>query len=68
MLFQILDREQDVGTVLDDLAEQAPQSTVGLVEHAGRIQDRTVDAAALEDANILQLCAVGCEQVVGVDL
>ena len=68
MLFQILDREQDVGTVLDDLAEQAPQSTVGLVEHTGRVQDRTVDAAALEDADILQLCAVGGEQVVGVDL
>ena len=39
--------------VLNDLTEQPLQSTAALVEHAGRVQDGAVDAAALEDADIL---------------
>ena len=65
---QILDREQDVGAVLNDLTEQPLQSTAALVEHAGRVQDGAVDAAALEDADILQHHAVGGKQVLGIHL
>ena len=68
VLLQILDREQDVCAFLNDLAEQPLQGAVALVQHAGRVQDGAVDAAALEDADILQLCAVGGEQVVCIDL
>ncbi len=66
--FQILDREQDVGAVLNDLTEQPLQGAAALVEHAGRVQDGAVDAAALEDADILQHRAVGGKQVVGIHL
>ena len=68
VLLQILHREQNVGAVLNDLAEQALQGAAPGVQHAGRVQDGAVDTAALEDADILQQCAVGGEQVVGVHL
>ena len=68
MLLQILDREQDIGAVLDDLAEQPAQGVAAFVQHTGRIQDGAVDAAALEDADILQRYAVGGKQVIGVQL
>ena len=68
VLLQILDREQDIGAVLDDLAEQPAQGITAFVQHTGRIQDGAVDAAALEDTNILQRYAVGGKQVIGVQL
>ena len=68
VLLQILDREQDIGAVLDDLAEQPAQGVAALVQHTGCIQDSAVDAAALEDADILQRYAVGGKQVIGVQL
>ena len=64
VLLQILDREQDIDAVLDDLAEQPAQGVAALVQHTGCIQDSAVDAAALEDADILQRYAVGGKQVV----
>ena len=68
MDFQILDGVEDVGAVLDDLAEQAAQGVAALAEDAGRIEDGPVNAAALEDADVLQQDAVRREQLVGVGL
>ena len=65
---QILHRVQDLGAVLDDLTEQAPQGLTAVVEDAGRIEDGTVDAAALEDADVLQIHAVGGKELVGIHL
>ena len=39
-----------------------------MVEDAGRIEDGTVDAAALEDADVLQVHAVGGKELVGIHL
>ena len=66
MDFQVLDRVEDVGAVLDDLAEQAPQGLTAVVEDAGRIKDGTVDAAALEDADVLQIHAVGGKELLSL--
>ena len=68
VLLRILDREQDIGAVLDDLTEQPAQGVAAFVQHTCCIQDGAVDAAALEDADILQRYAVGGKQVVGVQL
>ena len=65
---QILDGVEDIGAVLHDLAEQAPQGLAALVEDTGRVEDGAVDAAALEDADVLQRHAVGRKEVVGVHL
>ena len=54
MDFQVLDRVEDVGAVLDDLAEQAAQGIAALAQDAGRIEDGPVDASALEDADVLE--------------
>ena len=37
VLLQILDREQDIGAVLDDLAEQPAQGVAALVQYTCRI-------------------------------
>ena len=65
---QVLHRVQDLGAVLDDLAEQAPQGLAAVVEDTSRIEDGTVDAAALEDADVLQIHAVGGKELVGIHL
>lgn len=43
--FQVLDRVEDIGAVLNDLPEQSPQRGAALVEHAGRVENGPVDAA-----------------------
>ena len=65
---QILDGVEDVGAVLNDLTEQAAQGLAALVQDAGRIEDGAVDAAPLEDADVLQIHAVRSEKLVGVHL
>ena len=65
---QILDGVENVGAILNDLAEQAAQSLAALVQDAGRIEDGAVDAAPLEDADVLQIHAVRGEKLVGVHL
>ena len=66
MDFQVLDRVEDVGAVLDDLAEQAAQGVAALAQDAGRIEDGPVDASALEDADVLEHGTVRGEQLIGV--
>ena len=68
MDFQVLDRVEDVGAVLDDLAEQAAQGVAALAQDAGRIEDGPVDASALEDADVLEHGTVRGEQLIGVSL
>lgn len=68
MDFQVLDQVEDVGAVLDDLAEQAAQGVAALAQDAGRIEDGPVDASALEDADVLEHGAVRGEQLIGVSL
>ena len=68
MDFQVLDRVEDVGAVLDDLAEQAAQGVAALAQDAGRIEDGPVDASALEDADVLEHSAVRGEQLIGISL
>ena len=68
MDLQVLDRVEDVGAVLDDLAEQAAQGIAALAQDAGRIEDGPVDASALEDADVLEHGAVRGEQLIGVSL
>ena len=66
--FQVLDRVEDIGAVLNDLPEQSPQRGAALVEHAGRVENGPVDAAALEDADVFQHGAVRRKEFVRVHL
>src|SRR5699024_8586314 len=65
---QVLDGGQDVGAVSDDGAEQPAQGVAALVQDAAGVEDGAVDPAALEDADVLQLGALGGEQLSRVHL